>query len=86
MQAGCWGTNMPNVLVRDVEISVLEKLKARAARKGRSLQSEVQMILHDAADVIEALPEIETARKIRASLAKRQRSESSVLLREDRRR
>ena len=40
---------MPNVLVRDVETSILEKLKARAALRSRSLQSEMQIILKDAA-------------------------------------
>ena len=68
---------MPNVLVRDVEPSILEKLKSRAARSGRSLQAEVQIILKDAAAKAEPLSELETARKIRESLkvkkTKRQR-------------
>jgi len=75
---------MPNVLVRDVEITVLEKLKSRAASKGRSLQSEVKIILKDAAGMNKPLSELETARKIRASLTVKNQSDSSDLLREDR--
>ncbi len=75
---------MPNVLVRDIETSILEKLKARAARSGRSLQAEVQMILKDAAMITESLSELETARKIRRSLRVKKQSDSAELLREDR--
>jgi plasmid stability protein len=79
---------MPNVLVRDIDMSILEKLKKRAARSGRSLQSEVQIILKDAAAVSEPLSELETARKIRNSLAAaiNQSSDGVELLREDRKR
>ncbi|MBA3694448.1 MAG: hypothetical protein H0X49_08040 [Acidobacteria bacterium] len=77
---------MPNVLVRDVDEKVLEKLKSKAARNGRSLQREVQIILMNAAaPVSEPLSDIETARKIRAMLkTKNQRSDSAELLAEDR--
>lgn len=75
---------MPNVLVRDVETSILEKLKIRAAGNGRSLQSEVQIILKDAAAKAEPLSELETARKIRESLRVKNQSDSGELLRKDR--
>ncbi len=77
---------MPNVLVRDVETTVLEKLKSRAARSGRSLQSEVQIILINAVRQAEPLSELETARKIRESLKFKNQSDSVELLREDRER
>jgi plasmid stability protein len=77
---------MPNVLVRDVETSILEKLKIRAAGNGRSLQSEVQIILKDAAAKAEPLSELETAKKIRELLQVRKQSDSGELLREDRQR
>jgi plasmid stability protein len=77
---------MPSVLVRDVETAVLEKLKSRAARSGRSLQSEVQIILINAVNRAEPLSELETARKIRESLKMKNQSESAELLREDRQR
>ena len=36
---------MAEVLVRDLDTSVVEKLKARAAANGRSLQAELKAIL-----------------------------------------
>ncbi len=77
---------MPNVLVRDVETAILEKLKIRAAGNGRSLQSEVQLILKNAAAKAEPLSELETAREIRGSLRVKKQSDSGELLREDRQR
>lgn len=78
---------MPNVLVRDVEPSVLEKIKENARRGGHSLQRQMQIILKEAAERgVEPLSELETARKIRRSLAAREQRDSAELLREDRRR
>ena len=75
---------MPNVLVRDIADEVLEKLKNRASENGRSLQSEVKIILKDAAEA-SPLSELEVARKIRAALkVKRQSADSTEPLREDR--
>jgi plasmid stability protein len=76
---------MPNVLVRDVETSVLEKLKIRAAQSGRSLQREMQIILMDAASFA-PLSDVQVARKIKDSLRGRPHSDSADLLREDRNR
>jgi len=76
---------MPNVLVRDVDEKVLEKLKTKAAQNGRSLQREVQIILTDAASP-EPLSDSEVARKIKDSLRGREHSDSAELLREDRNR
>ena len=76
---------MPNVLVRDVDEKVLEKLKTKAARNGRSLQREVQIILNEAIN-FEPLTDAEVARKIKDSLRGRQHSDSAELLREDRNR
>ncbi len=76
---------MPNVLVRDVDEKVLEKLKNKAARNGRSLQREVQIILNEAIN-FEPLSDAEVARKIKDSLRGRQHSNSAKLLREDRNR
>ena len=76
---------MPNVLVRDVDEKVLEKLKNKASRNGRSLQREVQIILNEAID-FEPLSDAEVARKIKNSLRGRQHSDSAELLREDRNR
>ncbi|MGQ0541684.1 MAG: FitA-like ribbon-helix-helix domain-containing protein [Blastocatellia bacterium] len=75
---------MASVLARNIGIGVLEKLKAKAASKGRSLQVEVNEILTEAAGRREPLSEIEIARKIRSSLRVRSQSNSADLLREDR--
>lgn len=74
---------MPGILVREVELEVLEKLKKRAKRNGRSLQSEVRSII---VDVVEgsSLSDEETASAIKQSLRGREFSDSTELLREDR--
>lgn len=74
---------MPNVLVRDVEVSVLEKLKNRAAENGRSLQAEVHFIINYFVKN-EPLSDTEVARKIKDALRGREHSDSTKLLREDR--
>jgi len=76
---------MPDVLVRNVDEKVIEKLKNKAARNGRSLQREVQIILSEAIRP-ESLSDAEVAKKIKDSLRGRQHSDSAELLREDRNR
>ncbi len=76
---------MPNVLVRDVDEKVLEKLKNKAARNGHSLQREVQIILKEAIN-FEPLSDADVARKIKDSLRGRHHSDSAGLLREERNR
>ena len=53
---------MAQILVRDLNKSVVERLKKRAKKDGRSLQSEVKFILEQAAQ--EPKMDIEAARKI----------------------
>jgi plasmid stability protein len=76
---------MAQVLVRDLEKKVLERLKERARSHGRSLQAELKVILERAAamDMIEAR---DLARKVRRMLAARRHSDSADLVAEDRRR
>ncbi|MFM9905709.1 MAG: FitA-like ribbon-helix-helix domain-containing protein [Pyrinomonadaceae bacterium] len=75
---------MPNVLVRDVEIDVLDRLKLRASRQHRSLQAELNIILRDASNKREPLSDLEMARKIKASIVNKNQTDSAILLREDR--
>jgi plasmid stability protein len=75
---------MSNVLVRDVDPSVLKRLKRRAEKHGRSLQSELQTILELAASQPDPLSELEIARKIRASISNKSQTDSSLLIAEDR--
>jgi len=75
---------LQSVLVRNLEESVILKLKKRATRNGRSLQSEVKIILDDTANELDALSALEAARRIRASNTKRNKTNSADLIREDR--
>ena len=74
---------MAQVLVRDLDPVVLEQLKSRARRHGRSLQGELKVILESA-----ALFSVDEARAVsqrwQQRLAGRMTSDSSDLLREDR--
>lgn len=74
---------MAQVLVRDLDPAVLEHLKSRARRHGRSLQGELKVILESAAlfSVDEARA---TSERWRRRLEGRMTSDSSDLLREDR--
>lgn len=76
---------MAQVLVRDVDDKVIERLKARAKQSGRSLQVELKMILEQAArqDMIDAR---RLAERIRKKLSGRVHSDSVELIREDRER
>ncbi len=75
---------MAQVLVRQLDDKLVERLKKRAKEHGRSLQSEVKTILE------EAVPDYEGAWKRIARLkdtlnrAGRSFSDSTLLIREDR--
>jgi antitoxin FitA len=74
---------MAQVLVRDVEPEVMDKLKARAQRNHRSLEAELRVIFAAAVQEPEQdiLSEVD---RVRALFAGRQFSDSADLLREDR--
>jgi len=76
---------MAQVLVRDLAPEVIERLKTRARRHGRSLQSEVKFILEAAAPLsmndARALAE-DWQRRLAGKIA----GDSSDLIREDRER
>jgi len=76
---------MARVLIRDLDDRVVAKLKARAARNGRSLQAELQMIVERAAatDVIDGRG---VAARIRRKLGDREHSDSAALVGDDRNR
>ena len=76
---------MANVLIRNLDERTVNKLKARAARNGRSLQAELKVIVERAAevDVVDARA---AAARIRRSLSGRKLSNTTDLLAEDRRR
>ena len=74
---------MAQILVRDVDTSIVERLKARAKRHGRSLQGEVKVILIEATDL-----SLREARDVSARWQKRLSGrafrDSADLIREDR--
>jgi plasmid stability protein len=74
---------MPNVLIRDIDPAALERLKARAKSRGRSLQAEMKEILETAAGF-----DMERFRRIaaesRAETAGRIQTDSADLIREGR--
>ena len=77
---------MAQILVRDLDKSVVDKLKKRANDKGRSLQSEVKSILEQAA----ATPQLDMdearklVQKVRKLFEGREMPDSVTLIREDR--
>ena len=75
---------MAQVLIRNLDERTVDKLKARAARNGRSLQAELQAILERAAEAV-IDPRALSAR-IRRELSDRSHSDSAALIAEDRRR
>ena len=77
---------MAQMLVRDLDPEVVERLKARARVHGRSLQKEVKAILEEAAATLSIREAEEVAGSWQRSLAGRGYSDSAGLVREDRER
>jgi len=77
------GHAMPDILVRGVDAQAFKRLKARARRHKRSLQSEARLVLEDAAGV----GKDEIAAMLdgwKRRFAGRKFSRSTALIREDR--
>ncbi len=76
---------MPQVLVRNLDRSLVTRLKARARRHGRSLQAELKAILEEASgdDMLQAR---RLADRIRRTFSGRPQTDSGKLQAEDRRR
>jgi antitoxin FitA len=75
---------MAEVLVRDLDASVVEKLKARAAANGRSLQAELKAILEEQARQVTKAEARALAARIRRRIGARPQTDSGVLQAEDR--
>jgi plasmid stability protein len=73
---------MPDVLVRGLSPEAVDRLKAQAKRKGRSLQAEVKDILEHAASIPDDIPE--GIKRVRAMLRGKRFSDSTLLIRETR--
>jgi len=74
---------MSNILVRDLDSRIVNRLKAVAKRHGRSLQGEVKAILLEAVSFLAAEARAASLRW-QKRLAGRKFGDSSGLIREDR--
>lgn len=75
---------MAQVLVRDLDESVVEKLKERAGQNGRSLQAELKAILEAHARLVSKAEARTLAARIRRRIGARPQTDSGVLQAEDR--
>jgi len=77
---------MAEILVRNLDDAVVKQLKHRAARSGRSLQSEAKTILEQAANapVADAASAKKLALAVRRRFKGRAFPDSAKLIREDR--
>jgi plasmid stability protein len=78
---------MAQILVRNLEPALVERLKERARRNRRSLQAEVTVVLEEAAGLEPPHEDMWAfAARTRAKLAGRPQTDSVELVREDRER
>ncbi len=77
---------MAQVLVREVEPEVIERLKERARKNGRSLEAELRLIFREAVQEKTPTSAAEELERVRALFSGRSLSDSTELLRNDRQR
>lgn len=78
---------MPDLLIRQLSNSTINKLKARARANQRSVQAELKMIIEDAAAAGSLKVKAKLlAKSIRSQLVGRSHSDSALLIAEDRQR
>ncbi|MGH9398902.1 MAG: FitA-like ribbon-helix-helix domain-containing protein [Thermoanaerobaculia bacterium] len=75
---------MAQILVRDLSLKTVDKLKRRARENSRSLHSEVKRILEDAAGRMTPAEFRKLAGRIRRSFGQRKFSNSALIIRGDR--
>jgi plasmid stability protein len=75
---------MAQILVRNLDQKVVDRLKKHAKAEGKSLQSDVKSILEEASERADRETFFAGAENIRRSLNGRKLSNSSTLIREDR--
>ncbi len=76
---------MAQVIIRNIDDAAIRRLKARAASKGVSLERELRAILTEAARV-DRSGFAERVAAFRSTLVGRRHSDSTNLIRKDRRR
>ena len=75
---------MAQILVRNVDVKVVEKLKTRARAQGRSLQAEAKAILEREAEMLDMGEAWQLVEKVRKGFGGKRFSDSAVLIRKDR--
>jgi plasmid stability protein len=75
---------MPQVLVRNLDHSVVKKLKEQALRNGRSLQAELKAILETQVRLAGRAEGRKLAARIRRRIGRRPQTDSGLLQAEDR--
>ena len=75
---------MAQLLVRDLEPEIINRLKIRAKSHNRSLQGEAKLILEEAAHKMTMTEARAVAQKWQKRLAGRKFTDSADLIREDR--
>jgi plasmid stability protein len=77
---------MAQVLIRDLEATVIDALKRRAASNRRSLQAELKAILEEQAYLADKAESRALAERIRQRIVPRPQTDSGRLQAEDRQR
>ncbi len=76
---------MAQILVRELDESVVKKLKSRAKSNGRSMEAEIRTILEGAAqDHVDKARFIKEAAALRERIGRRRQTNSGILQAEDR--
>ncbi|MBM4038509.1 MAG: Arc family DNA-binding protein [Planctomycetes bacterium] len=76
---------MAQIVIRGIDEEIIKRLRRQAEHNGRSLQSEIKMILRQASRV-DMETALELADRIRARFGDRKFDDSAELIREDRER
>jgi plasmid stability protein len=80
-------TAMAQILVRELDESVVKRLKSRAKANGRSMESEIRVILEAAAHVHDDKSRfIKDVERLRKHIGRRRQTDSGILQAEDRER
>lgn len=77
---------MPDIIIRNVDSSVIDGLTVRAQYHNLSLEDEIKLIFDTAAHQTEPMSKLECARRLRASIKNKNQTDSAILLCEDRQR
>jgi plasmid stability protein len=77
-------STMAQVLIRELDVTVIDALKRRAASNRRSLQAELKAILEEQAYLADKAESHALAERIRQRIASRPQTDSGCLQAEDR--